>query len=242
MGVRDEVLVAIHQHTTPGDIARQRGVTVDTILDYLDQLVGSGRLRRSDILFSVPADLRHAIERELASHQDTANAIIVRRVLKSGFVAEAEHVMVVRKYGNAKHSLGEVYEDIRSIEVGLHQQIRALLAAEFGPEEEGWWRRGVPLSIRVECQKRREEDNQWPVPEPYRYTDLIDLSVILDKQWSILGSHLPEEVSKDKKALLTQLNRLNQIRRGVMHPVRGNIPSEDDFEFLRNLRRDLGFQ
>jgi hypothetical protein len=89
------------------------------------------------------------------------------------------------KYGDASHALGDMYEDIRIIETHLHKQIYEILSEIYGEEETGWWRRGIPLSIRQTCQIRREEDEE-PVEDPYCYTDLLDLWHIFDKQWKYL--------------------------------------------------------
>ena len=50
---------------------------------------------------------------------------------------------------------------------------------------------------------------------------------------------LPEEITKNKRDLRRKMVRLNTIRRNVMHPVRSVVPSEDDFEFVRDLMRVL---
>ncbi len=54
MGVREETLDMLRSGLSPKEIARQRGVSISTTLGYLDELVGRGELRRSDILFTVP--------------------------------------------------------------------------------------------------------------------------------------------------------------------------------------------
>jgi hypothetical protein len=214
MGVREESLELLRSGHTPGDIARMKGVSLKTTLAYLDQMVGEGRLRRSDIFFSIPkarrANPRHAADGD-----------------------------VVRQYGDARLAFGDMYDDIRRIETWLHDAIRQELEAKFGPGEQGWWRNGIPLPIRKSCQERREEDSD-PALEPYCYTDLSDLRQVFESKWASVSSALPTDVSRDKRVFLTDPNRLNQIRRGVMHPVRGNLPTEEDFEFLRGLRQALG--
>jgi hypothetical protein len=113
------------------------------------------------------------------------------------------------------------------------------LEIEFGSNESGWWHQGISKEIRGKCQQRREDEESDPRPEPYCYTDLIDLRAILDKQWTIISKYLPRQATSDKKALLDDLMRLNQIRRMVMHLVRGGTPTEDDFDFLRGLKERL---
>jgi len=57
----------------------------------------------------------------------------------------------------------------------------------------------------------------------------------------VVSESLPKPVASDKRALLNDLLRLNQVRRLVMHPVRGGVHSDDAFEFLRGLKASLGF-
>jgi len=241
VGVRDEVLRMLKEdHLSPGEIAVRRNVTVSTILGYLDQMVGAGRLRRSDILFTVPSEKRSLICRAFRVGQSAHQCWAALRKLPGGADVCEDDVTVVLRYGSAGHSLGDIYEDVRTIEVELHKSIREALEREFGPDESGWWRRGIPVAIRKTCQERREDDAA-PAPEPYCYTDLLDLKAALDKQWRILQRYLPPKVVKDKPALLADLVELNRIRRMVMHPVRGAIPSEADFDFLRSLKIRLSF-
>jgi len=132
-----------------------------------------------------------------------------------------------------------MYEDVRRIEVSLHAQIRKALVTAYGDGELCWWRQGVPEPVRVRCQERREKDPDDPCG-PYCYTDLLDLSKIIESQWQLFKSQMPARYSGDRKSLLEHLTRLNLIRNKVMHPVRGVIPHEDDFDFVRQFERDVG--
>jgi hypothetical protein len=241
MGVREEVVAALKSGRSPGEIAGERGVTLSTVLGYLDQMVGRGRIRRSDILFSVPVDKRTAIAEKLKDGHSHNAAAVVARLARSGHSVDEDDVEVMLRYGDARHALGDIYEDIRLIEVGLHQLVRRALEKEHGSGELGWWRQGVPSRIRVKCQQRREEDEIETPPDPYCYTDLLDLREILKSKWNILSQHLPAQVAKDKNPLLDDLIRLNHIRRLVMHPVRGGEPTGDDFDFLHSLKERFGF-
>jgi hypothetical protein len=114
--------------------------------------------------------------------------------------AAQDDVVVVQKYHDARQALGEIYEDIRTIEVSVHNLIRTSLEKEFGSGEAAGWRHGIPKDIGVNCQQRREEEDTDPAPEPYCYTDRIDLRVILDTQWANLNRYLPRQATSDKKA------------------------------------------
>jgi hypothetical protein len=152
---------------------------------------------------------------------------------------ELSDIETVLRYGTTSGALGEMYEDLRAIEVGLHRSVRSSLEAEYGRGELGWWRKGVPDAIRASCQTKREQDDD-PVLEPYNYTDLMELRDIIVKNWEVVRRKLPEDVGADRKQLGTDLARLNGLRRNVMHPVRNVIPTEEDFRFVHGLRRRLG--
>jgi len=238
MGVREDTLKMLREGLSPKEITRARGVNIDTTLGYLDQLVGRGDLRRSDIFFSVPKDIRNAIPVSLFMRRTTTiqGVSSLSRIL--AISTDPEDIIVVIKYGDSRHALGDMYEDIRTIETYLHQTIQETLEEEYGEEFMGWWRQGIPEPIRKNCVIRQEEDAE-PVSDPYCYTELMDLWQILDKQWTVLNKVLPEEITKNKQDLRRKMVRLNTIRRNVMHPVRGVVPSEDDFEFVRDLLKIL---
>jgi len=238
MGVREDTLKMLREGLSPKEITRARGVNIETTLGYLDQLVGRGDLRRSDIFFSVPKDIRNGIPASLFIGRTTTIQGVISFLRKLHINADPEDIIVVIKYGDSRHALGDMYEDMRTIETYLHQTIQETLEEKYGEELMGWWRQGIPEPIRKNCVIRQEEDSE-PVSDPYCYTELLDLWQILDKQWNVLSKVLPEEITKNKQDLRRKMVRLNTIRRNVMHPVRGVVPSEDDFEFVRDLMRVL---
>jgi hypothetical protein len=162
---------------------------------------------------------------------------ICRELEKRGIHCNRFDVRMYLEYRRAPVVLGDMYELVRNVEVRLHRFIKRIFVAEFG--EDDWWRGGVPDNIRAECAALREKDPE-PAPEPYNYTHLIALREILDRKWSILSKHLPADTAQNKKDLLERLVQLNRIRNNVMHPVRGGMLTEEEFEFVYNLEEDLG--
>jgi len=140
-----------------------------------------------------------------------------------------------RWYSEPGNVLGDMYEDLRCIEIALHQKIQITLVDRYGDSEVGWWRKGIPESVRVKCQERREKDQDDPC-EPFCYSDLLDLDTIFQKRWSLLKD-LIRDYSADRKKLSKDLRRLNRIRNKIMHPVRGQVPDEEDFDFVHEFRR-----
>jgi hypothetical protein len=246
MGVREEALGMLKEGLSPAQVAKRRGVSLKSILGYLNQMVGAGLLRRLDILLSVPSEVRRPAleERERLRAGSLGGRCGVEELKKAmalrGMTADADELAVVCAYADARHALGDAYDDLRAIETGLHALIRRALEEKYGAEEHGWWRQGVPGAVRRECASRREEDDT-PADSPFAYSDLLDLRTILDKEWSVIALALRSPCRDNRKTLLSDLQRLNVIRRFVMHPVRGARPSEEDFEFLAKLKSDLGF-
>ena len=242
MGAREEVLELFRQGLDPVQISAQRGTTVQTTIGYLHQLVGRGDLRPSDVLFSMSRDRRDAIASLLDAERPPAEQRLrpIKEALEQqGMAVTWDELRVVIAFHNPDAPWGDMYEDIRSIECELHRLVRRVLEDRYGSDESGWWRQGIPAEIRVECQRRREEDPA-PAPEPWCYTDLKHLERIIDRRWSLVAERLPLPAER-KREVLADLARLNAIRNQVMHPVRGEQPDEDDFEFVRALRIRLGF-
>jgi hypothetical protein len=112
MGVRQEVLEKLKSGMKPSEIARERTVTLGTILGYLDQLVGQGQLRRSDILFSIPTEIRQPILELLSDDPSQSISSIMNGLRRISLILDEDDVLVVHKYHDARYALGEIYEDI----------------------------------------------------------------------------------------------------------------------------------
>jgi hypothetical protein len=242
MGAREDVQQLFRQGLDPMQISQARGTTVETTVGYLEHLVGRGLLRRSDVLFSITRERREPITRLLDSgrFRDAWLSPLKKALVRNGHDTTWEELRVVVAFYDAASPYGDMYEDLRSIECELHRLLRHILEEHFGFDETGWWRKGVPLDVRQECQSRREQD-PYPAAEPWCYADLKHLERIIGHQWAVLVEHLPVR-PEDKRAVISDLARLNRIRNQVMHPARGEQPDEEDFEFVRALRIRLGFR
>jgi hypothetical protein len=237
MSKREQACELLRQGNSPSQIAAKMGLRTSYVMSYLWSKIGEGDLRRSDIAFSLKRNVRRAIEEVVAKIGKPTPGRICRELSKRGIQVSPYDVRMYLEYRRAPVVLGDMYEIVRNIEVRLHRFIKRVFIAEFGEEE--WWRGGVPDHIRAECAALREKDPD-PAPEPYNYTHLIALREILDRRWGILGKYLPAEAAQNKKELLERLVQLNRIRNNVMHPVRGGMLSEEEFEFVYTLDADLG--
>ena len=213
------------------------GTSTAAVMQYLALKIGEGDLRRSDIAFSLPHELRMIIEEAIEQTKSLQPSAINRQLRKHGVSANRLDIGIYIQYRRARVVLGDMYELLRNVEVRLHTFIKQAFIFEYG--EEQWWRSGVPDTIRAECAALLEKDPD-PAEEPYCYTHVISLREILDKRWPVLSKYMPNHLLNSKKDLLERLRRLNRIRNSVMHPVRNSVLTEDDFEFVRDLDRDLG--
>jgi len=236
MARKDQAADLLRQGYPPSQIAAQMGTTPSAIMQYLCLGIGEGELRRSDIAFSLPHDVRVAIEAAIEQTGSNSAAAITRTIRRKGIQANRVDVSVYIHYRRARVVLGDMYELLRMVEVRLHSFVKQAFIAEFG--EEQWWRSGVPDNIRAECAALLEKDPE-PADEPFCYTHLISLREILDKRWSVLSKYMPKDLLNQKKDLLERLLKLNRIRNSVMHPVRNAVLTEDDFEFVRDLESEL---
>lgn len=208
MGRPHEVASLLKAGLDPVQIAARLGISDKSVFDYLHRAVGEGLLRRSDIYFAVPPERR------------------------------SSYRLLLEPYSDHSAALGDMYLDLRRLEINLHRQIQQSLVVRYGDDEKGWWRQGVPETVRLKCQERREKDPEEPCTA-YGYTDLLDLGKIIENQWSLFKDQLPPSYAGNRRTLLDHLARLNRIRNKVMHPVRGVVPCEDDFDFVRGCLRDL---
>jgi hypothetical protein len=221
----------------PEIAARLKMRDIDEVIKDLRLLVGEGELKLSDLFFAIPAERRQRLESLIEKTGATTPTTLQKAAQSDGFQWHEIHLYLQLR--DAPRVLrGELYERIADIEVALHRLVRKVLVDEFGPSEAGWWRRGVPETLRAACQQARERDPD-PVDDPFAYTTLIDLSEIIERNWKIFSLKLPPTAVKDKPNLLRSFRRLNGIRNAVMHPVKGRAWTREDLEFVDEVRRTV---
>jgi len=235
MSKKQQAAELLFSGNTPAEIARKLGMRHSDVMMRLHASVGEGRMRRSDLAFSLPRELRAEIDKAVQETGSVSPTRISRHLQSRGVTAHPFDVRVYFDHRRSQVVLGDMYEMVRGIEVRLHQFLRSVFIQQFG---DNWWRGGVPDRIRAECAALREKDPE-PAPDSYCYTHLLGLRETLDKSWGVVVQYLPKELASNKRELLDRLLRLNRIRNGVMHPVRGDVFSEEEFEFVHDLERDL---
>lgn len=146
-----KVAALIKQGLRPAQIANDLNISLDKILDFIHEAVSRDLVRASEVLRCVPEAQRQAIagKAEAIAFRTTYE---VRRLLEKGNEASlwgSRSAMVldidlVLKYRHGGVLLGELYEDLREIEVSLHRFLRQVLLDAYGSNEVGWWVGRVP--------------------------------------------------------------------------------------------------
>lgn len=177
----------------------------------------------------------HKLERYQEAVENCEEALILA---PTEWTAKDDALDEIDKWLNKRRPINLFLEPYRLVAVSekiLHRFIKRRLIEALGESEDAWRAKGVPETIRVECVNMREKDpRRHP---PYSYTYLIDLKGILDKNWRRCFEDDFQKVKglvKSKKEFLDSLDRLNEIRNTVMHPVR-DIPTDADHEFARQM-------
>jgi len=213
-------------------IAVEMGISFASVVQYLCTRVGERALRHSDIYFAIPKDKREALQRVLEATDRGAKVSLQEFAVDLTW----EDVHLFRSLRDRRIFAGDMYEYISETEIALHNLVSTTLVASFGGEEAGWWRQGVSAEIREKCAGRREWDDE-PNDSMFSYADLIDLSKVINRNWSHFRDVLPKDYSSDRRRVERDLHRLNKLRNTVMHPVKGRKWTEDDFLFVRHLQQ-----
>ena len=129
------------------------------------------------------------------------------------------------------HLKSDAYALIGVIECSLAHLIRSELQRGHGDK---WWREGVPVEIRKDCVSAREEDLE-PLEEEFQYWTISHMTSILESRWAIFSKILPGRMVADKKGFLSTLKKMNRVRNRIMHPIRGYVPTQDDFKLLEDI-------
>ena len=205
------------------------GVSVNTVMGYLYNQVGEGRITLSDILFTIDEKTRQAVDDAQSGWGTLPEWKIRRRIRDRHPEIHPDDALIYIALRKPEVYLSDMYRWLYVLEQFLHHYIKRVLTDEYGDQ---WWRRGIPENIRAECASALERDVE-PAAESYCYTTLVNIKEIFEKRWDVFSKLLPSGPASDRKRFLSGLTRLNMIRNRVMHASKGVVPQEDDFRFLR---------
>jgi DNA sulfur modification protein DndB len=119
----------------------------------------------------------------------------------------------------AAHTKDQAYKLIVSLEQRLQNFIINALKLEYGDNDaDPWWYNAVPEQIRKKATARLEEDQGKGKKE--HYLDLIDFRTIALNNWALFQDTLAFGKSGNKEKKTEWMQRLNEIRKIVMHPAK----------------------
>ena len=118
----------------------------------------------------------------------------------------------------------------------LFNDVLGALKDKFGTAGDAWWLKGVPKSVRNECDKQYNESDGER--ERWRYLYLINYSEIIqyDDNWDMFKDFY-NFYGKGKKAdLVRWISKINKARQITHHAEKGPL-SRDQVDFVRRVQR-----
>src|SRR5438309_4465716 len=110
MNRKDQAADLLREGLPPSEIAQRMATSPAQVMQYLCVKVGEGDLRRSDIAFSLPHEVRAAIEQAIESTGSTSPFVISRALQQIGVSANRIDIGVYVHYRRARVVLGDMYE------------------------------------------------------------------------------------------------------------------------------------
>jgi hypothetical protein len=187
------------------------------------------------VVFTIPSDIRAAVEWIITEVATDDFYRLEKEVKSRGVGIDRDDL---RLYLNLRSNyIGDLYFYVTDLEKSLHGLIRRVLISEYA-DDDMWWHYAIPVEVKEKCEKRRHHDKD-PADHPYSYTTFLHLKDIVESNWRIFENYLPEAESADRRALVDALFAANIVRNKVMHPVRQDIPSDEEFQCVLELRDRL---
>ena len=218
MARSDDVAALLREQKDPDQIGAELGISLASVHQYIFRAVSENKISFTQVY--------------LAQEAPQLDLFPMERHLEFG-----SH----QRY--QRFAVAEHYLQIREIEQKLHQSFQDALKSEYGETEQGWWRQGIPESIRQECVKKREMDPDGCDHCPYSYTTLMNLASIAKSQWATaLCERVRFLAHFNQNEFLKSLRRLNGIRNAVMHPVRIDVSPPDAIRFVEDFHKDWFFR
>lgn len=129
-------------------------------------------------------------------------------------------------------------ELVDEMEEAITNNIILLLKENYGSEESGWFRTGVPLEVQKNVMITSLE-NKTKLEASFLITDLQktvsgkdNFNDIFQSVYAL--SDYPEKGNRGKDKNLSWFNRLNDLRKKVKHPV-GKVVKEAEYQHLTSV-------
>ena len=137
------------------------------------------------------------------------------------------------RISDAQQLVTEIEDIVRNITL-------TLLKAKFGENETGWWRQGVPSTVRSSAASRSETSDEGGTPD--NYLGLIDYKKIAEQSavWRDFEGYLTvDKALRSKSDRLAWMDNLNTIRNRLSHSGRRHV-TDEEIKFLENVWTHIG--
>jgi DNA sulfur modification protein DndB len=122
---------------------------------------------------------------------------------------------------------------INQIERLLSRVVVGVLQETLGAENDQWWYRGVPTTVRTAATERQEYDqNNRGAKE--RYLDLIDYDDIIQDNWPLLYKPLGGKQNDSKATRTAWISQANDIRKVAAHGSSATWVSFEQLNWLKD--------
>lgn len=111
---------------------------------------------------------------------------------------------------------------VDEIENTLQKTIIEVLKRVYGSEENQWWMRGIPQSVRIEAGKKYELAGADRGGGRENYFNFIDYKEIISKNWDVFSDLFGRgKANAKKETRIAWLQKVNEIRNIVAHSSSG---------------------
>ena len=134
---------------------------------------------------------------------------------------------------HAQQLVTEIEDTIRNVTL-------TVLKAKYGEDESGWWRQGVPSTVRSSAASLSETSVEGGTPD--NYLGLIDYKKIAEQSavWRDFERYWTVDRSlRSKSDRLAWMDRLNTIRNRLSHSGRRHV-TDEEVSFLENTWTHVG--
>ena len=147
----------------------------------------------------------------------------------------AEHI----REGN-QSTISNAQQLVAEIEDAIRKVTLTVLKAKYGEDESGWWRQGVPSTVRSSAASMSETSVEGGTPD--NYLGLIDYKKIAEQSavWRDFERYWTVDRSlRSKSDRLAWMDRLNTIRNRLSHSGRRHV-TDEEVRFLEEIWTHVG--
>ena len=105
----------------------------------------------------------------------------------------------------------------------MYLSLFSILQAKYGENENDWYGKGIPQTVRLKCAERFEKDGRVRGVETY--IDLIDYRKISEENWDLFQDVISIDTGNgNRKSDRTKwIMEVNSIRNNISHHTREGI-------------------